>query len=77
MNFDARDKSVESFRNDPDKKILLCSLKAGGIGLNLTMASKVIILDLYWNECVEQQAFCRAFRIGQEKGMDTLPVLLR
>jgi hypothetical protein len=59
MNFQARDKAIEEFRTDPDKKVLLCSLKAGGIGLNLTMASKVIILDLYWNECVEQQAYCR------------------
>ena len=40
-------------------------MKAGGIGLNLTMAQKVIIVDPWWNNSVEQQAFCRVFRIGQ------------
>lgn len=46
-------------------RILIASLKAGGIGLNLTMASRVIILDPWWNDCVEQQAFGRVYRFGQ------------
>lgn len=61
-----RDKSLEVFGNDPNIKILIASLKCGGIGLNLTMASRVICVDLWWNNSVEQQAFCRVFRIGQE-----------
>ncbi|KAL8709909.1 MAG: hypothetical protein Q9220_005359 [cf. Caloplaca sp. 1 TL-2023] len=60
-----RQKSIERLRDDPDCKIMIASLKAGGVGLNLTMASRVICVDLWWNSCVEQQAFCRVFRIGQ------------
>lgn len=70
MNFAARDKAVKDFAVDPNIKVMLASLKAGGVGLNLTMASKVIILDLWWNQSVEQQAFCRAYRIGQEREVD-------
>jgi SNF2 family DNA or RNA helicase len=68
MTHDARDKAIENFGN-PEKKvrILLASLKCGGLGLNLTMASRVITLDPWWNQAVEQQAFCRVFRIGQTK----------
>ncbi|KAL8968913.1 MAG: hypothetical protein Q9183_002248 [Haloplaca sp. 2 TL-2023] len=61
-----RVKALEDFKNEADCKILIASLKAGGVGLNLTMASKVICVDLWWNNSVEQQAFCRVFRIGQE-----------
>jgi SNF2 family DNA or RNA helicase len=70
MTADARENVVQDFQDDPDKKILIASLKAGGIGLNLTMASKVIIMDLWWNASVEDQAFCRCFRIGQTKEVD-------
>jgi SNF2 family DNA or RNA helicase len=70
MSFAARDKAVLDFTEKPETKVLLASLKAGGVGLNLTMASKVIIIDLWWNECVEQQAFCRCFRIGQDRPVD-------
>ncbi|KAG7005506.1 DNA replication licensing factor mcm6 [Physcia stellaris] len=67
MSHEARDESLAMFRDDTDKQILIASMKCGGVGLNLTMASKVICVDLWWNSCVEQQAFCRVFRIGQEK----------
>jgi SNF2 family DNA or RNA helicase len=72
MTFDARDKSIATFRDDPGTSIMLCSLKAGGVGLNLTMASKVIILDLWFNSSVESQAYCRAFRIGQQKKVEVV-----
>ncbi|KAL9587787.1 MAG: hypothetical protein Q9203_003396 [Teloschistes exilis] len=61
-----REKAIEDFTHKADHKIMIASLKAGGVGLNLTMASKVISVDLWWNSSVEQQAFCRVFRIGQE-----------
>ena len=64
MTFDARDKSIAEF-NQGDKRVFIASLKAGGLGLNLTAASKVILLDLWWNESVENQAFARVYRIGQ------------
>ena len=66
MSHTARDKAITEFTNDDDTKIMIASLKAGGIGLNLTCASKVICIDLWFNTCIEQQAFCRVFRIGQE-----------
>ncbi|MCJ1435588.1 hypothetical protein MMC27_004962 [Xylographa pallens] len=65
MTHDARDKAIRNFRDIEEKKILIASLKCGGVGLNLTMASRVVCIDLWWNNAVEQQAFCRVFRIGQ------------
>ncbi|MCJ1390904.1 hypothetical protein MMC18_003765 [Xylographa bjoerkii] len=65
MSQDARSKSIREFRDVEDKRILIASLKCGGVGLNLTMASRVICIDLWWNHAQEQQAFCRVFRIGQ------------
>lgn len=65
LNVDARMKSIETFEKSPDARLLLASLKCGGIGLNLTMASKVICIDPWWNHAAEQQAFCRVFRRGQ------------
>ncbi|KAL8692613.1 MAG: hypothetical protein Q9218_002400 [Villophora microphyllina] len=66
MNQRSREKALEDFELKDACKIMIASLRAGGVGLNLTMASKVICVDLWWNSSVEQQAFCRVFRIGQE-----------
>jgi SNF2 family DNA or RNA helicase len=60
---------VEMFQNDPDCKIFLISLKAGGVGLNLTAADYVFILDPWWNPAAEMQALNRAHRIGQDKSV--------
>jgi superfamily II DNA or RNA helicase len=56
---------VERFQNDPNCRLFLISLKAGGVGLNLTAADYVFILDPWWNPAVEAQAVDRAHRIGQ------------
>lgn len=58
---------VERFQNDPDCKVFLISLKAGGLGLNLTAAEYVFLLDPWWNPAVEAQAIDRAHRVGQTK----------
>jgi SNF2 family DNA or RNA helicase len=58
---------VERFQSDPDKKVFLISLKAGGTGLNLTAADYVFILDPWWNPAVEAQAIGRAHRMGQQQ----------
>ena len=60
---------IDKFQNsnDPSANILLVSLKAGGLGLNLTAASRVIHYDLWYNPAVENQATDRAFRIGQKR----------
>jgi SNF2 family DNA or RNA helicase len=64
-----REKIVTSFQNDPENKIFLISLKAGGVGLNLTAADYVFILDPWWNPASEMQALNRAHRIGQNKSV--------
>ena len=63
----ARSQVIERFRSDPASGILLVSLKAGGLGLNLTAASRVIHYDLWYNPAVENQATDRAHRLGQDK----------
>jgi SNF2 family DNA or RNA helicase len=58
---------VERFQTDPDCRLFLISLKAGGTGLNLTAADYVFLLDPWWNPAVEAQAVDRAHRIGQQR----------
>ena len=67
MGQNARADTVNRFQNDPAARIMLVSLKAGGLGLNLTAASRVIHYDLWYNPAVENQATDRAFRIGQKR----------
>ncbi len=62
-----RQEKVERFQNDADCKLFLISLKAGGVGLNLTAADYVFLLDPWWNPAVEAQAIDRTHRIGQTK----------
>ena len=62
-----RQEHVERFQTDPDCGVFLISLKAGGLGLNLTAADYVFILDPWWNPAVESQAIDRAHRVGQTK----------
>ncbi|MDR1971661.1 MAG: DEAD/DEAH box helicase [Treponema sp.] len=64
-----RSDTVDAFQSDPSRRILLISLKAGGLGLNLTGASRVIHYDLWYNPAVENQATDRAFRIGQKQNV--------
>jgi SNF2 family DNA or RNA helicase len=77
VSLDAREKAINKFQNDPDCIIMICSLKAGGVGLNLNMASKVIILDLWFNSSIEAQAYCCAFRIGQERKVEVLRFVVK
>ena len=58
---------MERFQNDPECPLFLISLKAGGLGLNLTAAEYVFLLDPWWNPAVEAQAVDRAHRIGQTR----------
>jgi SNF2 family DNA or RNA helicase len=64
-----RSSLVEQFQNDTSARIMLVSLRAGGLGLNLTAASRVIHYDLWYNPAVENQATDRAFRIGQKRNV--------
>lgn len=60
---------VKQFQEDEKKRVFLISIRAGGVGLNLTEADYVFILDPWWNPAVEQQAIDRAHRIGQTKNV--------
>jgi SNF2 family DNA or RNA helicase len=62
-----RQARVERFQQDPGCSLFLISLKAGGVGLNLTAADYVFILDPWWNPAVEAQAVDRTHRIGQDR----------
>lgn len=64
-----REKAIQSFQNDDTCRVFLISLKAGGVGLNLTAADYVYIVDPWWNPAVEQQAIDRTHRIGQTKNI--------
>ena len=63
--------------NDGQKDAFLISLKAGGVGLNLTGADTVILVDLWWNPAVEAQAIGRAHRMGQERNVEVYRMITR
>jgi len=64
-----REEAIQEFQNNHECRVFLISLKAGGIGLNLTAADYVYIVDPWWNPAVEQQAIDRTHRIGQTKNI--------
>jgi non-specific serine/threonine protein kinase len=72
-----RQSRVDLFQNDPSFPFFLISLKAGGVGLNLTAADYVIHLDPWWNPAVEIQASDRAHRIGQDKPVFIYKIITR
>jgi SWI/SNF-related matrix-associated actin-dependent regulator 1 of chromatin subfamily A len=69
MNKEDRQKSVDAFQNDPDTKIFISNIKAGGLGITLTAAEAVIMNDLSFVPSDHSQAEDRAFRIGQKKNV--------
>ena len=72
-----RQGQVDSFQNNKDIKLFLISLRAGGLGLNLTEADYVFLLDPWWNPAIEEQAVDRAHRIGQKKSVFTYKFIAR
>ena len=64
-----REKAIQNFQQNDECRVFLISLKAGGVGLNLTAADYVYIVDPWWNPAVEQQAIDRTHRIGQTKNI--------
>ncbi|GAA5866871.1 hypothetical protein JCM3774_004583 [Rhodotorula dairenensis] len=67
MNITEREASIRRLKKSVKCRVMLLSLKCGGVGLTLTRANRVIALDLAWSTAVESQAFDRVHRIGQEK----------
>ncbi|EME83013.1 uncharacterized protein MYCFIDRAFT_203481 [Pseudocercospora fijiensis CIRAD86] len=78
MSASMRGDAVDDFCDDrKNVRIMLVSLKAGNAGLNLNMASQVIILDPFWNPYIEEQAIDRAHRIGQKRPVKVHRVLIK
>lgn len=63
----ARERAISAFQNDPDVQVVVCSLMAAGVGLNLQSASDVVLAELSWTAAEQQQAIDRVHRIGQEE----------
>ena len=72
-----RANSADQFRSDKNAKVMLVSLRAGNAGLNLTSASRVIIMDPFWNPYIEMQAVDRAYRIGQTREVKVYRILTK
>jgi Superfamily II DNA/RNA helicases, SNF2 family len=68
---------VARFRDDPDCRVFTASLRAGGLGIDLTSASVVIHYDRWWNQAREDQATDRVHRIGQNKGVQVIKLITR
>ncbi len=72
-----RKSRVDRFQEDPECRVFLISLKAGGLGLNLTAAEYVFLLDPWWNPAVEAQAIDRTHRIGQQRSVFAYRLIAR
>ncbi|KAL2426305.1 putative ATP-dependent helicase [Exophiala dermatitidis] len=77
MRNDAREASLNSLRTDPSTRVLLCSLRAGSLGLNLTAASRVVILEPFWNPFVEEQAIDRVHRLNQTQDVKVYKLTIK
>lgn len=64
---DARSSAIEALNDDPSIRFILCGLKAGGCGINLTRANVVFMMDPWWNDATEMQAVDRCHRVGQTR----------
>ncbi|KAI0068288.1 hypothetical protein BV25DRAFT_1793096 [Artomyces pyxidatus] len=76
MKREERTRAMEALKHDPGCEVLLVSLKAGGVGLNLTAAQRVYLMDPYWNPAVENQAVDRIHRLGQTKPVTTVKLII-
>ncbi|KAJ5307747.1 DNA excision repair protein ERCC-6-like 2 [Penicillium atrosanguineum] len=70
MSYEDRAKAVDDFNSDPNQFVFLISTKAGGVGLNITSANKVVVVDPNWNPSYDLQAQDRAYRIGQTRDVE-------
>ncbi|OTB07078.1 hypothetical protein M426DRAFT_318445 [Hypoxylon sp. CI-4A] len=70
LSYEERQQVVDDFNSDPNQFVFLISTKAGGVGLNITSANKVVIMDPHWNPAYDLQAQDRAYRIGQVRDVE-------
>ena len=77
MSNQQRAAALTSFASNPSVSVFLISLKAGGVGLNLTAANRVYLMDIWWNPAAEDQAVDRVHRLGQLKAVDVVRMIVR
>ncbi|GAA5901516.1 uncharacterized protein JCM6883_000238 [Sporobolomyces salmoneus] len=77
MNRDQRNDAMEAFKIDPKCEVLLVSLRAGGVGLNLTAGRRVYLMEPFWNPAVENQAVDRIYRLGQTMPVQTVRFIMK
>ena len=77
VSLGARDAVLTAFKEDPDVRVIVISLKAGGVALNLTVASHIYLMDPWWNPAAEYQAIDRAHRLGQHKPIRAVRFVVR
>ncbi|KAL6863979.1 P-loop containing nucleoside triphosphate hydrolase protein [Trichoderma novae-zelandiae] len=75
LSYEARQDVVDTFNSDPTQFVFLISTKAGGVGLNITSANKVVIIDPHWNPAYDLQAQDRAYRIGQTRDVEVFRLI--
>ena len=75
LSYETRQDVVDTFNSDPTQFVFLISTKAGGVGLNITSANKVVIIDPHWNPSYDLQAQDRAYRIGQTRDVEVFRLI--
>ncbi|CAF3516763.1 hypothetical protein SNK03_003595 [Fusarium graminearum] len=75
LSYEVRQEVVDTFNSDPTQFVFLISTKAGGVGLNITSANKVVIIDPHWNPSYDLQAQDRAYRIGQTRDVEVFRLI--
>ncbi|OXV11152.1 hypothetical protein Egran_01086 [Elaphomyces granulatus] len=75
MSYEDRAKVVDDFNSDPRQFVFLISTRAGGVGLNITSANKVVVVDPNWNPSHDLQAQDRAYRIGQQRDVEVFRLI--
>ncbi|KAF7545154.1 hypothetical protein G7046_g9625 [Stylonectria norvegica] len=75
LSYEARQEVVDTFNSDSTQFVFLISTKAGGVGLNITSANKVVIIDPHWNPSYDLQAQDRAYRIGQTRDVEVFRLI--
>ena len=75
LSYEQRQEVVDTFNSDPTEFVFLISTKAGGVGLNITSANKVVIMDPHWNPSYDLQAQDRAYRIGQTRDVEVFRLI--
>ena len=77
MPIESREQSLTDFKEKKEMRVLISSFRAGGTGIDMSMASKCILVDLWCNEALQEQALCRLFRIGQERNVEFVKLVVK